>query len=555
MLSGADWRRAQVASDRTHHLIDGAPAYPRRFREVLKFHHPGLAPAIDEDGATHIDVTGVPVYPGRFLRTFGFYEGRAAAHGTDGWLHILPDGSPLYGVRYGWCGNYQGGRCTVRDRNGGYLHLLPDGEPAYTQRWRYAGDFRDGLAVVQRDDGLHTHVDAAGSVVHSRWLVDLDVFHKGFARARDLAGWMHVDEHGGAIYERRFGSVEPFYNGQARVERFDGGLEVIDERGETVTELRPARRSEFAALSGDLVGYWRTDAIAGAVEVGVFEALPGTVVEVADRLGLHAGRLGALLRALGELALVERRGETWSLTARGAHLRTDHPCTLADAALEYAGPLRALWGELPRAMGDQDWRPPDVFGDVAADPARVVPHHRMLRSYARHDYPTVPGALRLRGDERVLDVGGGVGVLAELLLAEHPHLQVLVLDRPEVLDQISRRDGLIGVAEDLFGSWSVRVDVAVLARVVHDSADEDAVRILKNVRSALPSGGRVFLVEMLVAADGSFGGLCDLHLLMATGGRERTRHEYEHLLNQAGFDLVEVRTLAALPSVLEGVAR
>jgi hypothetical protein len=550
-----NWRHTSVAADRTHHVIDGAPAYARRFRDVLKFHEPGLAPVLDEDGATHIDVAGRPAYAARFLRTFGFYEGRAAVQAKDGWLHVLPDGSPLYDARYGWCGNYQGGRCAVRDMSGGYLHLLPDGEPACEQRWRYAGDYRDGLAVVQRDDGLHSHIDSAGSLVHDRWLVDLDVFHKGFARARDVAGWMHVDERGEAIYERRFASVEPFYNGQARVERFDGGLEVIDERGDTVTELRPARRSELAALSGDLVGYWRTDAIAGGVALGLFEALPGTVVELADRLGLQAGRLGALLRALGELALVVRRGETWSLTARGAHLRTDHPCTLADAALEYAGPLRALWGELRRAMRDQGWRPPDVFGEVAADPARVVPHHRMLRSYARHDYPTVPKALRLRGDERVLDVGGGVGVLAELLLAEHPDLQVLVLDRPEVIDQIPRRDGLIGVAEDLFASWSVRADAAVLARVVHDWADEDAVRILKNVRGALPAGGRVFLVEMLVSDDGSFGGLCDLHLLMATGGRERTRHEYEQLLNEAGFDLVDMRTLAALPSVLEGVAR
>ncbi len=549
------WRQTSVATDRTHHLLDGAPAYTQRFREVLKFHEPGLAPVLGDDGATHIDVTGQPAYAARFLRTFGFYEGRAAVQAADRWLHILPNGSPLYDARYDWCGNYQGGRCTVREKDGGYLHLLADGEPAYARRWRYAGDYRDGLAVVQRDDGLHSHIDLSSSLAHGRWHVDLDVFHKGFARARDVAGWMHVDETGEAIYERRFGSVEPFYNGQARVQRFDGGLEVINEHSETVAELRPSRRSEFETLSGDLVGYWRTDAIAGGVAVGLFEALPGTVVEVAEQLGLHTGRLGALLRALGELQLVERRGETWALTARGAHLRPDHPFTLFDAALEYAGPLRAYWQDLARAMGDQDWRPPDAFGDVAADPARVVSHHRMLRSYARHDYPSVPAALRLRGDERVLDVGGGVGVLAELLLSAHSNLQVVVLDRPEVLCHLPHRDGLSAVAEDLFGSWSVQADVALLARVLHDWSDEDAIRILKNVRGALPPKGRVILIEMLVADDGVFGGLCDLHLLMATGGRERTRREYEHLLNQAGFDLVNVHTLAALPTVLEGEAR
>jgi hypothetical protein len=70
--------------------------------------------------------------------------------------------------------------------------------------------------------------------------------------------------------------VEPFYNGQARVERFDGALEVIDESGEPVLQLRPPRRSELAALSADLVGFWRTQTIAAAVRLGVVEALPAS---------------------------------------------------------------------------------------------------------------------------------------------------------------------------------------------------------------------------------------------------------------------------------------
>ena len=65
----------------------------------------------------------------------------------------------------------------------------------------------------------------------------------------------------------------------------------------------------------------------------------------------------------------------------------------------------------------------------------------------------------------------------------------------------------------------------------------------------------MFVVEMLIPDDGAFGGLCDLHLLMATGGRERTAKEFENLFRQAGFEPTAVRTLAALPSIIEGVAR
>jgi SAM-dependent methyltransferase len=179
----------------------------------------------------------------------------------------------------------------------------------------------------------------------------------------------------------------------------------------------------------------------------------------------------------------------------------------------------------------------------------------MLQSYARHDYPLVPATMGLRGDERVLDVGGGLGVLAGLLLDHHPSLQVWVLDRPEVVSQLPSRPGLHPLAGDLFDNYGVAVDVAVLSRVVHDWDDARAVALLRRVRAALPAGGRVFLVELLVSNDGGFGGLCDLHLMLATGGRERTSAEYAALLAAAGFALVELRAIGALPSVLVGVAR
>ena len=549
------WRDTTVAPDQTHHLQNGAPLYEARFHEVLKFHSPGLAPVLGDNGAMHIDVHGEAVYATRFRRTFGFYGGRAAVDTGKGWAHILPTGEPLTTTRYGWCGNYMDGRCTVRHVDGRYGHLDLAGEPLYPDRWSYAGDYRYGIAVVQRPDGLHTHIDECGRCVHAVWFLDLDVFHKGFARARDAAGWMHIDRAGSPRYERRFATVEPFYNGQARVERFDGALEVVDESGGCLVELRPGRRSEFSALSSDLVGFWKTDTIAGAVRLGVIEAMPASTEDAAHQCGLDLGRLDALLRALCELSLVRRADNLWHLTDRGQYLLRDHPMTLADAALEYAGPLRELWSGLPGALGRSEWTPPDVFGQVASDPTRVASHHRMLRSYARHDYAAVSQALDLRGDERVLDVAGGVGVLSGLLLERHPALEVVLLERPEVLAQLPSKPRLVPLATDLFDDWDIQADCAVLARVLHDWDDERALRILKSVRATLPSGGKLFLIEMIPTDDGAYGGLCDLHLLLVTGGRERTATEYRELLTRAGFEWLEVRALPTVPSVIVGVAR
>lgn len=555
-----NWKTLAPSGCGTHHVTQaGRAAYSVRFDDVLKFHAPGLAPVSRAGEAWHIQPDGSPAYTSRYLRTFGFYEGLAAVISAEGWHHVTPEGIAPFAERFAWCGNYQGGRCTVREQGGAYLHIDPEGRPVYPERWRYAGDYRDGVAVVQAESGRSTHIDAEGRLLHSKWFWDLDVFHKGYARARDADGWMHVGLDGVAVYARRFAAVEPFYNGQARVERFDGALEVIDEAGETIVELRGPTRSEFAALSGDMVGFWRTQTIAAAVELGVIAALPGTAGDVAAVCGLRPSGAHRILRALGELKIARSDGDDWRLTDRGRFLQSDHPLTLADAALEYAGAFSRAWADLPAALRvDSEWSAPTVFDDVAEDHARTEGHHRMLRSYARHDYGDVVSSLGLAGGERIVDAAGGTGSLAALVLDAHPSCKVVVLDRPEVVEQGRvehvGRPGLTWKGGDIFSPWETSADVVVLARVLHDWDDERARLILRRARASLRKGGRVCVVEMLMHERGVAGALCDLHLLAVTGGRERTASEFGELLDATGFSLDAVRPTCSLTSVVVGVA-
>lgn len=184
------WRRAQVSADGTHHAVDGSPLYPARFGLVRDYHEPGLAPARDASGAFHIDVQGKPVYTRRFVEAWGYYDGLASVEEADrGWLHVRADGSPLYPERFDWCGNFQECRCAVRGTDGLYAHLDTNGCRVSIVGHLYAGDYREHAAVVRyTDDRLCGHVDTHGHPLHSRRFIDLDVFHKGYARARTVAG-------------------------------------------------------------------------------------------------------------------------------------------------------------------------------------------------------------------------------------------------------------------------------------------------------------------------------------------------------------------------------
>ena len=182
----------------------------------------------------------------------------------------------------------------------------------------------------------------------------------------------------------------------------------------------------------------------------------------------------------------------------------------------------------------------------------------MLASYALHDYGPVPDGPNLRGDERVIDVGGGLGALARLLLMAYPQLQITVLDRAEEVERaacVPDADRVIFRAGNLFELWDVEGDAVILARVLHDWDYGPALRLLHQARRALPSGGRAFIVKMMLAEDGAAGGLCDLHLLAVTGGKERTASEYEALLDHEGFIHCGLRRLPSLSSIVLGVRK
>ena len=554
------WRQYGISEDVTHHVYQGNAAYAARFHEVLKFHEPGLAPVLDASGAYHITPGGVEAYKSRYIRTFGFYERRAAVYSEEGWFHILSDGSPLYEERYEWCGNFQEGRCTVRLPDGEYFHIAVDGTSAYRERYRYVGDFKDGHAVVQREDGKHTHIDASGNLLHGRWFHDLDVFHKRFARARDSRGWHHVDMTGEPLYEERFKNVEPFYNGQARVEGLDGSLSVINESGQTLLELRGSSQSQLEVLSSDMVGLWRTQTIHAAVELGVFEVLPASAEEVELRTPLHKSHGDRLMRALMELGLVVRdEASVYHVTDRGSLLLRNHPLSLTDAARHWGRESYQAWAEVTQSLqtGESAFKRlygANFFDWIQDRPIDLQAYHAAMSSYARHDYRDLAKSVDFSAHDSILDAGGGTGELAFALLRSCPGLVATVMDRMEVVEAARVPVDLEGrcrfVAGDLFAEWPVKSEAVVLARVLHDWPDRAALQILRRAREAMSKGGVLYVTEMVLDEETGRGGLLDLNMLVMTQGAERTEEQFGNLLTQAGFGLVDVIETGSVSSII-----
>ena len=151
---------------------------------------------------------------------------------------------------------------------------------------------------------------------------------------------------------------------------------------------------------------------------------------------------------------------------------------------------------------------------------------------------------------RIVDVGGGQGLLLAAILRRNPSARGLLFDLPQVVMEAREVLGGAGVGDrctmksgDFFQSVPEGGDAYVLKSIIHDWDDERARRILSNCRKAMGKGGRLLVVERVVPEriEPTFvdqrGTLMDLNMLVLTGGRERTDPEFRDLFESSGLML------------------
>jgi O-methyltransferase domain len=292
------------------------------------------------------------------------------------------------------------------------------------------------------------------------------------------------------------------------------------------------------ALRGGLT----TRALGLAADHGVARALadgPRSVDELAAASGADPDVLYRLLRALASDGIFEEVEPGVFAHTEASELLTD------DGWNDFAHLFGSTWLEAVAALdasGEASF--PNVFGEEFWAWLKTHPTER-----AAFDSAMAQGwqyrlerveSVGWRGDETVVDVGGGNGSFLRALLDGHPEMRGIVFDLPEtVRDEASFPDRMTFV-EGSFFEHVPPGDVFVLSTIIHDWPDDDARRILATVRAAATPESRLVLIESIVQPgnDPSGAKWLDLLMLVIAGGRERTEEQWRALLESAGWEPV-----------------
>lgn len=302
---------------------------------------------------------------------------------------------------------------------------------------------------------------------------------------------------------------------------------------------RPGEEQLWDLIRGAL----GTRALAIAAELGVADKLadgPRPVKEIARETGADPDTLHRLLRALAsDGVFAEGEPGVFGNTEASELLRPGNGWD--DFAHLFGGAWYRTIGDVgpnggptfPKTFGTDFWEWLATHPDerVAFDRAMEQGKERRIERLVGVDW---------RGDETVVDVGGGNGSLLVDLLRLQPGLRGVVLDLPEtVRDETALGERIEFVTGDFFERVP-EGDVYILSTILHDWDDERATAILRTIGAAAPDGARLLILDWVVP-DGNEpngGKWLDLLMLALFDGRERDERQWRDLLAGTGFEPV-----------------
>lgn len=312
---------------------------------------------------------------------------------------------------------------------------------------------------------------------------------------------------------------------------------------------------------------WRSAALGVVARLGVAERLrdaPRPIDTLAADVGADAGALYRVLRALARDGIFdELPGRRFALNAAARPLLADDPSSMRGIVLSFTPERESrVWGKLDDAVRTARPVMEPLYGQplwayLQAHPEEGRVFHQSMVEFTRDLAPVIAAAWDFGALGSLCDVGGGAGELLAQIVARNPGLRGVCFDSADALEGAAQTFARHGVADRCaveIGDHTARVPPGhggyLLKNIVHGLDDAALAATLAAVRAAMRPDAKLLLAEHVVPPSGPYMAFLDLQMLLSTGGRERTRAEFEEVLRAHGFRLDALVETAAPMSLL-----
>jgi orsellinic acid C2-O-methyltransferase len=333
-------------------------------------------------------------------------------------------------------------------------------------------------------------------------------------------------------------------------------------------DMSDATANDAARLREMISGYMISQIISVSATLGLADQLadrPMSAEALAKTIATHPDALARLLRALSALGLTEQsKAGIFSLARLGALLRSDTANSLRPLALMHdGGGTWQAWGDLLHTLRTGETAFNHVFGMGAFQygglhPERAAMFGGYMAGLTQRSVQAILAVLDFSKARDIIDIGGGNGVLLSAILAAFPQAKGVVFDTPAGIPGAAQRleeacvlhrcDIVTG---DFFDAVPHGGDTYILKSVLHDWSDEQSVAILNNCHHAMRPDSTLVVIERLlpeqVLPDDTHREIImmDVQMLVTTGGRERTKSQYDALFAAAGLTAIAAKPTAS----------
>ncbi len=290
-----------------------------------------------------------------------------------------------------------------------------------------------------------------------------------------------------------------------------------------------------------------------AAELGVADLLkdgPKDCSELAATCNAHPHALARLMRALAALGIFAESEEgRFELNPLADHLRRDHPSSLKARAVFHGSQHYPAWGHLLHSIktGETAFdhlHGMNVWQYRAQNPLARQTFDEGLAGRADQFARAVIQAYDFSRYAKIVDIGGGSGILLAAILGANPRARGILFELGEAISNgrgtrsIELGERCEFVAGDFLERVAAGGDLYLLSRVIHDWDDANAVKILKNCERVMQRNHRLVIIERVIDPNkpSAETALADINMMVMNGGCERTLAQYQALLHQSGFE-------------------